>query len=114
MFFVGILFGFLPVRIHELGYNPFNTGLLLSVTTVSYLLVQPVAGWLADKYNQVLILRLGMLLSIVSTAAVPFVTGTLLIITCIVAGIGIGVGGQTLMHWLVSWQRKTKWEQQWV
>ncbi|HEV8080074.1 MAG TPA: MFS transporter [Chitinophagaceae bacterium] len=91
MFFVGILFGFLPVRIHELGYNPFDTGLLLSVTTVSYLLVQPVAGWLADKYNQVLILRLGMLLSIVSTAAIPFVTGTLLIITCIVAGIGIGV-----------------------
>lgn len=91
MFFVGILFGFLPVRIHDLGYNPFNTGLLLSVTTVSYLLVQPVAGWLADKYNQVLILRLGMLLSVISTAAIPFVTGPLLIITCIVAGIGIGV-----------------------
>jgi MFS family permease len=91
MFFVGILFGFLPVRIHELGYTAFNTGLLLSVTTVSYLLVQPVAGWLADKYNQVLILRLGMLLSVISTAAIPFVTGALLIITCIVAGIGIGV-----------------------
>ncbi len=91
MFFVGILFGFLPVRIHDLGYNPFNTGLLLSVTTVSYLLIQPVAGWLADKYNQVLILRLGMLLSVISTAAIPFVTGTFLIITCIVAGIGIGV-----------------------
>ena len=91
MFFVGILFGFLPVRIHELGYNPFNTGLLLSVTTVSYLLVQPVAGWLADKYNQVLILRSGMLLSVISTAAIPFVTGAQLIITCIVAGIGIGV-----------------------
>ncbi len=91
MFFVGILFGFLPVRIHQLGYNPFNTGLLLSVTTVSYLLVQPIAGWLADKYNQVLILRLGMMLSVISTAAIPFVTGTLLIITCIIAGIGIGV-----------------------
>jgi MFS family permease len=91
MFFVGILFGFLPVRIHDLGYDPFNTGLLLSVTTVSYLLVQPVAGWLADKYNQVLILRLGMFLSVISTAAIPFVTGPLLIITCIVAGIGIGV-----------------------
>lgn len=91
MFFVGILFGFLPVRIHDLGYNPFNTGLLLSVTTVSYLLVQPVAGWLADKYSMVMILRIGMVLSIISTAAIPFVTGTFLIITCIVAGIGIGV-----------------------
>ncbi len=91
MFFVGILFGFLPVRIHQLGYNAFNTGLVLSVTTVSYLLIQPVAGWLADKFNQVKILRIGMLLSIISTAAIPFVTGALLIITCIVAGIGIGV-----------------------
>jgi MFS transporter, ACDE family, multidrug resistance protein len=91
MFFVGILFGFLPVRIHQLGYNPFNTGLLLSVTTISYLLIQPVAGWLADKFNQVLILRVGMLLAILSTAAIPFVTGPLLIITCIIAGIGIGV-----------------------
>lgn len=91
MFFVGILFGFLPVRIHQLGYNAFNTGLLLSVTTISYLVIQPVAGWLADKFNQVLILRIGMLLSILSTAAIPFVTGPLLIITCIIAGIGIGV-----------------------
>ncbi|MEJ7675576.1 MAG: MFS transporter [Chitinophagaceae bacterium] len=81
MFFVGILFGFLPVRIHELGYNPFNTGLLLSITTISYLLVQPIAGWLADKFNQILIIRIGMLLSIISTAAIPFVTGPLLIIT---------------------------------
>ena len=38
-----------------------------------------------------MILRIGMLLSIVSTAAIPFVTGTLLIITCIVGGIGISV-----------------------
>ena len=91
MFFVGILFGFLPVRIHNLGYNPFNTGLILSVTTVSYLLVQPVAGWLADKFNPVLILRYGMLLSCMSTALIPFVTGIFLIIVCIVAGIGIGV-----------------------
>jgi MFS family permease len=91
MFFVGILFGFLPVRIHELGYGPFNTGLILSVTTISYLLVQPVAGWLADKFNPVIILRTGMLLSCISTASIPFVTGALLIIVCISAGIGIGV-----------------------
>ena len=91
MFFVGILFGFLPFRIHELGYDAFHTGLLLSVTTVSYLVIQPIAGWLADKFNQVLILRIGMLLSILSTAAIPFASGPLLTITCIIAGIGIGV-----------------------
>ena len=91
MFFVGILFGFLPVRIHELGYSPFNTGLLLSATTVAYLLVQPVAGWLADKFNPVLTLRCGMLLSCITIALIPFVAGTFLIIVCIAAGIGIGI-----------------------
>ncbi len=90
MFFVGILFGFLPVRIHDLGYDAFHTGLLVSVTTISYLLIQPVAGWLADKFNPIVTLRTGMLLSCLTTAAIPFVTGIPLIIVCIVAGIGIG------------------------
>ena len=90
MFFVGILFGFLPVRIHDLGYDAFHTGLLVSVTTISYLLIQPVAGWLADKFNPVATLRIGMLLSCITTAAIPFVMGVTLIIVCILAGIGIG------------------------
>ena len=74
MFFVGILFGFLPVRIHDLGYDAFHTGLIVSVTTISYLLIQPIAGWLADKFNPVITLRIGMLLSCLATAAIPFVT----------------------------------------
>ncbi len=90
MFFVGILFGFLPVRIHDLGYDAFHTGLLVSVTTISYLLIQPVAGRLADKFNPIITLRIGMLLSCLTTAAIPFVIGVPLIIVCILAGIGIG------------------------
>ena len=91
MFFVGILFGFLPVRIHDLGYDALHTGFLLSATTGSYLVIQPVAGWLADKYDPVIIIRIGMIMSVIATASIPFVTGTLLIITCIIAGIGIGI-----------------------
>lgn len=90
MFFVGILFGFLPVRIHDLGYDAFHTGLLVSVTTISYLLIQPVAGWLADKFNPVTILRTGMVISCVATAAIPFAIGIPLIMVSIFAGIGIG------------------------
>lgn len=90
MFFVGILFGFLPVRIHALGYDAFHTGLIVSVTTISYLLIQPVAGWLADKFTPVITLRTGMLISCLTTAAIPFVSHTLLIVVCILAGIGIG------------------------
>ncbi|MEO6069120.1 MAG: MFS transporter [Chitinophagaceae bacterium] len=90
MFFVGILFGFLPVRIHQLGYDAFHTGLLVSVTTISYLLIQPLAGWLADKFNPVITLRTGMLVSCITTALIPFVIGIPLIIVCILAGISIG------------------------
>ncbi|MEO6037834.1 MAG: MFS transporter, partial [Saprospiraceae bacterium] len=90
MFFVGILFGFLPVYIHRLGYDAFHMGLLLSVTTVSYLLIQPLAGWLADKMNVQKILNVGMLLSCLSIAAIPFSSGAFLVVVCIVAGIGVG------------------------
>jgi len=31
MFFVGILFGFLPVRISNLGYTPLHAGIIMSV-----------------------------------------------------------------------------------
>ncbi len=90
MFFVSILFGFLPVRIHLLGYDAFHTGLLVSVTTISYLLIQPLAGWMADRFNTTIILRAAMFLSCLTTAAIPFVTGMLLVLVCILAGIGIG------------------------
>jgi MFS transporter, ACDE family, multidrug resistance protein len=90
MFFVGILFGFLPVRIHDLGYNALQSGLIVSITAISYLLIQPLAGWLADKFNPVFILRVGMLLSCIATAAIPFVTGTILLMVCFLAGISVG------------------------
>jgi MFS transporter, ACDE family, multidrug resistance protein len=51
MFFVGILFGFLPVYISTLGYSPFDSGVLISVVALAYLLVQPVAGALADRID---------------------------------------------------------------
>lgn len=90
MFFVGILFGFLPVRIHNLGYNAFQSGILIAITAVSYLLIQPLAGWFADKANPRLTVCVGMLLSCLATVAIPFVNGGLLVAVCIVAGTGIG------------------------
>src|SRR5579859_5446630 len=44
MFFVSILFGFLPVRIHALGYGPLQAGILLTIPAASYLVIQPLAG----------------------------------------------------------------------
>ncbi len=90
MFFVGIIFGFFPVRIHALGYGPLQAGVLLSMVTVSYLVVQPVAGILADRLNPDQTIRLGLLLAAVSILVYPFVDGIILIVASILAGLGVG------------------------
>jgi len=91
MFFVSILFGFLPVRIHALNYDPFTSGILLAVVAISYLLIQPVAGWLADKTNVISTIRIGLVLSALSIILVSFVEGVPLILVLIAAGIGVGI-----------------------
>ncbi|OPX84094.1 MAG: Bacillibactin exporter [Pelotomaculum sp. PtaB.Bin104] len=90
MFFVGILFGFLPVRVYNLGYSPLAMGTLLAIPTTSYLLIQPVAGRLADQISTSLTIKVGLVLSGISMILVPFVSGVPLALVFLVAGIGIG------------------------
>lgn len=90
MFLVGILFGFLPVRIHELGLDPVTSGFFLSLVAASYLLIQPVAGALADRVPAGTTVRAGLVLGAASIAVVPFVEGAALATISILAGIGIG------------------------
>src|SRR5512138_48120 len=91
MFFVSILFGFLPVRVYALGYGPVQTGLILSLVALSYLLIQPVAGSLADRTDVTTTIRIGLILSAISIIAAPFVKDLLLILDAILAGIGVGI-----------------------
>jgi MFS family permease len=90
MFFVGILFGFLPVRVHALGYGPLNSGMLLTAVAASYLLTQPLAGAAADRFEPALTIRAGLVVAGVCVILTPFVTGWLLFIVAILAGIGVG------------------------
>lgn len=90
MFFVGILFGFLPFRLSNLGYDPFKTGLIVSLVTISYLLVQPLAGALADRVSAVQTVRGGLILSGLGTILISFVSGIPLVLISIIAGAGIG------------------------
>ncbi len=90
MFLVGILFGFLPVRVHELGLGALESGLLLSVVAASYLLVQPVAGALADRVAPAVTVRVGLLLGASSVVLAPFVDGAALAAISVIAGIGVG------------------------
>jgi len=90
MFFVGILFGFLPVRIHDLDYSPVQTALLVSVVALSYLLIQPVAGGLADRVSPARTIQVGLVLAALSIILVPFVRDLALVLVSIAAGIGVG------------------------
>lgn len=91
MFFVGILFGFLPVRIANLGYTPFQAGAIMSLVALSYLAVQPIAGIIADRKNSLVTIKIGLLLSTASVILIPFSSGILLVLISILAGFGIGI-----------------------
>ncbi len=90
MFFVGILFGFLPVYISRLGYTPFESGIVISVVALAYLLVQPLAGWLADFVDTATTIKAGLVLSAASVIAAPFTQDDSLLVLSVVAGVGVG------------------------
>ena len=90
MFLVGILFGFLPVYVHGLGYSAAQSGTVVSLATAAYLLVQPVAGAVADRYAMHTTVLLGLLVAALSIMAITFTSGWMLIAIVIAAGMGIG------------------------
>lgn len=91
MFFVGILFGFVPVYLNRIGFDPFASGVLLSAGTLAYLLVQPPAGWMADRFGGRATIIAGLLVSSFSIIALTFTQGAVLIALIILGGLGIGV-----------------------
>lgn len=90
MFLVGILFGFLPVYLHSIGYTALQSGSVISVATLSYLLVQPIAGHLADKIEIRITVLFGLFLGAAAIIATTFTSGVTLLGVVIVAGLGIG------------------------
>jgi MFS transporter, ACDE family, multidrug resistance protein len=90
MFFVGILFGFLAVYANSLGYDQARVGLVVSLCTLAYLLVQPVSGILADRFSPAAVILAGLILSGGSVVILPFTEGPSLALTAIVAGLGVG------------------------
>jgi len=90
MFLVGILFGFLPVYLHGVGYTPFESGSVISMATFSYLFIQPFAGHLGDKIDMQTTVVIGLLLAALAIIAITFTSGATLIAIAIAAGIGIG------------------------
>lgn len=91
MFFVSILFGFLPVRVYALGYDPLTTGVVLSLVAVSYLVVQPLAGRLADKTDAAWTIRIGLALAAAGIILAGFVRDVPLVLVSVMAGVGVGI-----------------------
>lgn len=90
MFMVGALFGFLPVYLNGIGYSTIRSGTVLSLTTASYLLVQPIAGTLSDRFDIRATVLIGLLMAAAAIVVVTFTSGPALIAAVIIAGIGIG------------------------
>lgn len=90
MFLVGILFGFLPVYLHSIGYTALQSGSVISTATLSYLLVQPIAGHLADKIEIRFTVLFGLFLAAAAIIATTFTSGGMLLAVVIIAGLGIG------------------------
>lgn len=91
MFFVGILFGFVPVYLSSIGFDPFGAGLILSAGTLSYLAIQPLAGRWADRYGGRTTVLVGLIVSSLCTLSLVFTHGFLLVVLVVLGGLGIGV-----------------------
>jgi MFS family permease len=89
VFIVGS-FGFLPVYVHGLGYSATRSGAVVSIATAAYLLIQPVAGALADRYAMRTTVLLGLLVAALSIMAITFASEWILIVMVIAAGMRIG------------------------
>jgi MFS family permease len=91
MFFVGILFGFVPVYLNSVGFDPLRAGLVLSVGTLAYLGIQPIAGRWADTYGGTTSVLVGLLMSSLCTLLVGFTQGILLVTLVVLGGVGVGI-----------------------
>ncbi|MBS1879233.1 MAG: MFS transporter [Actinobacteria bacterium] len=91
MFFVGIIFGFLPVRIAALGYDPTAAGVLLALVALGYLLVQPLAGRAADCLGAAPTIRFGLGLAALATIALALLGGGAFLAASLLAGVGVGI-----------------------
>jgi MFS family permease len=88
---VGILFGFVPVYLNSIGYDPLNERLVLSAGTLAYLAVQSPAGCWADRYGGGIAGIIGSVVSSLSTVFLAFTQGLLFVALVVLGGSGTGV-----------------------
>lgn len=76
----------------ELSLGPADLGILLSAFFWTYALLQPVAGWLVDRFNVVWVMAIGYFLWSGATAVTGFVSSLQALLICrLILGIGESV-----------------------
>lgn len=90
MFLIGVLFGFLPVYLYGIGYTPVASGALVSLATLSYLLVQPLAGRWADRFGSGRTVVGGLSMASLAILVMTFFSGFALLLAIVCAGLGVG------------------------
>lgn len=91
MVLMGALFGFLPIYVSSLGYNQLWVGVIVGVSAIVYVIIQPLGGSFADKYGPTEITIVGSLASFLAIILLPFLTGLLLVVDSAIAAAGIGI-----------------------
>jgi MFS family permease len=62
----------------------------LGASTASYLLIQPLAGLVADRFGPTQVTIAGLGVSAIAIVLIPFATGVLLLSVAILGGVGVG------------------------
>jgi MFS transporter, ACDE family, multidrug resistance protein len=106
MFLVGILFGFLPVRVHDLRYGTVATGVVLTAATASYLLVQPIAGMLADRIRPERTIYAGLAVAATAVISLGILRDVPLLFATVAAGVGIGIVWTNTDALISGWARR--------
>ncbi|MBY0500566.1 MAG: MFS transporter [Alphaproteobacteria bacterium] len=90
-FLVGALFGFLPIYLYSRGYTPVESGIVISFVTISYVSIQPIAGYLADRIDIRLTIIIGLFLAGLGISIATFTSGTALVFCVVFAACGAGI-----------------------
>ena len=90
MIFMAAFFGFMPILLSGKGLDPLRAGFILALNAVVYLAVQPFAGRVSDSFGRKKLITLGLTVSTVSIAALPFLGYPYYILGGCVLALGIG------------------------
>jgi len=86
---------FLPIFLASRGVDPYQTGIIFAVQVLMIATTKPVFGWIADRIDKRIQISVGLLLSGIAIAAIPFSSSFPHFIE-ISIGTGIGISLSTV------------------